>query len=191
MTLPSGFQEFLETADNIWVKTNQWIMNQIKSYGYSIEFMNVFHVPERGITHHVWKAVLICEFSWEISYRNRFTMAHELGHIIFALKHQKIALDFDLIRKKKEEWFTISQEEKKILDEIEERCNEFAGRLLVSRKFAPDIWKKAKEICRGVDDYLPFFASYFCVSEECAEIVHFSYAQGWHLGNSKKIISDQ
>jgi Zn-dependent peptidase ImmA (M78 family) len=30
-------------------------------------------------------------------------MAHELGHIIFASKHQKIALDFDLIRKKKEE----------------------------------------------------------------------------------------
>jgi len=45
--LPSSFQEFLQTADEVSVKTNQWIIDQIKSYWYAVEFMNVFHAPQR------------------------------------------------------------------------------------------------------------------------------------------------
>lgn len=67
-------------------------------------------------------------------------MAHELGHLLFTARHPKIAHDLDVIKKHIKEGFSVSPEEEKRLEEMEEKCNEFAGRLLISKKYAGEVW---------------------------------------------------
>ena len=138
--IPKRLEAFLDQNDWMQFKSNEWLKEQIRGFGYEIDF-EPFENLHKWMTSHDPKQVIIFEYDGVISPRNRFTMAHELAHVIL---HWTPENRFWLV--------------------TERQCDEFAWRLLISKEFAKYEWGRSWEDIQK-------FSESFWVSDICAEVV--------------------
>ena len=122
------------------------IANQLGFHVYGTEFADS-NISGQVINKEDRKEIYVADESYE---RQRFTIAHEIGHII--LHHQGL-----------EEKQIIDYRKSRFSDNGKEfQANAFAAALLMPKERAITVWSKLKDI----DD----FATFFEVSKQAASI---------------------
>lgn len=161
------FQKFINRADRIEVKSNKWFETEIENFWYTVHYTDDCNTASRCQIDHNSKRVTIEEFSGEISYRNRFTLAMAISWILIYLSDKELTWLIGILWEKADN-DTLNREEFLKFHNIWSEIRDFAGKILISRTFARKIFEK-------YDESLSIFASYFCASEPCASKVLLSY----------------
>lgn len=138
-------------------------IGQVLKYMWNISIFETdsYELKKDGvlwIVSKIWeKKYKIFYLKWQPVVRTRFTVAHEIWHIVLGHLDDKQVL-VDKLHRNENFWWIDNPD----IQDIEKEANDFAACLLMPKENIIAKWKELKNI--------PAIADYFSVSEQAASI---------------------